>query len=513
MRPRAYLPILLLGAMACSSALKKDAGSDAGGSDAGNAGAPDGGGGDAGDGSARDVLSVDGIREMCDVRDFGAVGDGVALDTAAVQTALDHCTTATVSPGTYLVGPLFLRSNLTVDVQAGATLVASTNMADFTAGAARNGGVQPSIINGNNITMVTMKGSGTIDGSGAPWWAAADNAAAMNLDDPWRPYLIYVKHVTGFTLQDLHLQNSPKFHVLIESSSNVTVDGLTISAPADSPNTDGVDPKSSKHVTITNCNISVGDDNVAVTSSGSPSPTAADIIVENNTFGRGHGVSIGSPTSGGVGGMTVRHCTFTNTQNGIRIKTARDRGGEITGLVYDDLQMTGVTNAIYFTDYYPDIPKPGTDTAMPITGTTPNIHDLTISNVTATGGKRAGYMLGLPEQMIANIQLTNVNISAMNGLELRNTQGIHFSGSSITASTTPPLILDENAGFDGLDLGDGGVGEGGADDGGADDGGGTNADGGVTDAADEAGADAAVDAGAPPADGPDPDAAADVASD
>src|SRR4029077_14234722 len=130
-------------------------------------------------------------------------------------------------------------------------------------------------------------------------------------------------------------------------------------------------PKSCKHVLISGCRISTGDDNVAVTSAGGPSPTASDIVVRDCVFGAGHGVSIGSYASGGVGGMTVQHCTFQGTQNGIRIKTARDHSGEVSNLVYDDLQMTGVRNAIYLTEYYPDIPMAGTDAAQIVTMLTP----------------------------------------------------------------------------------------------------------------------------------------------
>jgi polygalacturonase len=121
-------------------------------------------------------------------------------------------------------------------------------------------------------------------------------------------------------------------------------------------------------------------------------------MVSDCVFGSGHGVSIGSPTSGGISGMTVQPCQYIGTSFGIRIKTARDRGGEITNLVYDDLQMTNVGNAIYFTAYYPDIPKAGADpTPMLVTATTPNLHDIVVSNVTATGGRHAGVLIGVPE--------------------------------------------------------------------------------------------------------------------
>jgi polygalacturonase len=390
-----------------------------------------------------------------DVRLYGAAGDGVQVDSFAIQRAIDTCAqskgTVLVPAGTYLIGPLFLRTNTTLELADGALLQASSDMDDFTAAAAQNGGIVPSIINGTNVNTIKLTGTGIIDGAGAPWWALQSMAEDTNAPDPFRPHLIYFKHVANVTVENVTLRNSPKFHVLLESSTSALFSNVTITAPRNSPNTDGIDPKSSTHVHITGCNISSGDDNVAVTSAGIPVPTAHDILVENCTFGAGHGVSIGSYASGGVGSMTVQHCTFSGTQNGIRIKSARDRGGNVSGLVYDDLQMTGVGNAIYFTEYYPSIPMPGTDTApATISFTTPHYHDITISNVTATGGRNAGVLIGVPESLIENIQLENVNITATNGLTLRNTRNVAFTGSSITVTSGTPLVMQENAAADGL---------------------------------------------------------------
>jgi polygalacturonase len=390
------------------------------------------------------------------VRAYGAVGDGVQDDTIAIQLAIDTCAKgggiAVVSAGTFLIGPLFLRTNLTLELDSGSLLQGTSDMGEYLAAASQNGGAVPSLINATNVNNIKITGTGTIDGAGAPWWAAQNAASAAGQPDPFRPLLMDIKAVNGFTMENVTLQNSPKFHVLLESSQNITITGVTITAPSNSPNTDGIDPKTCKHVMISGCNISVGDDNVAVTSAGSPSPTASDVTVTDCTFGAGHGVSIGSYTSGGVGSMTVQHCTFTGTQNGIRIKTARDRGGEMANLLYDDLQMTNVRNAIYFTEYYPDIPMAGTDTAAVVTFTTPSVHDVTISNITAVNSRSAGVLIGVPESPIHDITLENVNIQAQSGLTVRNSNGIHFTSSSITVTgaTATPLVMQENAVVDGL---------------------------------------------------------------
>jgi len=413
-----------------------------------------------GGGVTSNVLPISDPRPPCnadtDVRTYGAVGDGIQDDTVAIQAALDNCAkgggAAVVSAGTYLIGPLFLRTNLTLRLEAGSWLQGTSSMPQYVAAADQNGGAVPSLINATNVKNIKITGTGTIDGAGAGFWASVRAAAAANGTEPWRPHLMDIKNVDGFDMESVSLQNSPKFHVLLESSTNITITGVTITAPSNSPNTDGIDPKSCKHVRITGCTISTGDDNVAVTSAGNPVPTASDIVVSNCTFGAGHGVSIGSYASGGVGNMTVQHCTFTGTQNGIRIKTARDRGGDVSNLLYDDLQMTNVRNAIYFTEYYPDIPAAGTDDGATVSFTTPAYHDITISNVTATGSRSAGVMIGVPESPIHDITLENVNIQAQSGLTVRNANDIHFSSSSIsvTGAAATPLVMQENASVDGL---------------------------------------------------------------
>ena len=112
--------------------------------------------------------------------------------------------------------------------------------------------------------------------------------------------------------------------------------------------------------------------------------------------------------------------------------------------------MTNVKNAIYFTEYYPDIPDPDTDPAQMVTATTPAYTDIQIKNLTATGGSSAGVLIGLPESPITNVTFEDVTISAGSGLRVRNAHNVHFVRSSIVVTKDPPLVLQENALVDGL---------------------------------------------------------------
>ncbi len=230
---------------------------------------------------------------------------------------------------------------------------------------------------------------------------------------------------------------------------NVLITNVTILAPADSPNTDAMDPSACRHVLITKCRVDVGDDNIAIKSGHSvPAHAAAceDFVVSDCTFLRGHGVSIGSETAGGVKNLLVKNCTFDGTTSGIRIKTSREKGGTVEDLVYRDLTMTNVAIPINITCYYPKVPA--TDTAQPVTATTPHYRNIQIINLTTSGPKSAGFIVGLPESVISNITLENVHLTAKTGLTVRNATGIHFKNSTIKVETKPAVIA-QNAQMDG----------------------------------------------------------------
>lgn len=190
---------------------------------------------------------------------------------------------------------------------------------------------------------------------------------------------------------------------------------------------------------IRRCTIDVGDDNVAV-KSGKAMPgrsfACEDITVTDCTFLHGHGMSIGSETVGGVRNVKVERCTFKDTENGIRIKTPRGRGGTVENLRCTDITMTNVDSALTITCYYPKIPP--ADPAQPVTPQTPILKDIQITNLTATCPKEAGVIIGLPESLVSNVSLTNVRSSAQSGLTIRNAKAVQLE-----TQKGRPIVLDD----------------------------------------------------------------------
>jgi polygalacturonase len=404
-------------------------------------------------------FSVPTLARIYDVRQFGARGDGKAVDTAAIQKALDECGqagggTVRFPAGTYLSQPITLHSKTTLLLEQGATLKATDEPKDYLPASVtwedilqgRSKGPFANLINGKNLVDVTITGQGTIDGSGARWWAPAEEARRKvpGYTLP-RPNLIRIIGCKGLKVTGVTLQNSPKFHLVPDDCEDVLIENVTILAPEGAANTDAIDLTMSRRVTITKCLIDVGDDNVAI-KAGKKMPgrefKCEDLTITDCIFKHGHGLSIGSETAGGVRNLTVKRCSFEDTQNGLRIKSPRGKGGKVENLVYEDITMKNVEGAITFICYYPKIPK--ADTAQVVTAETPSFRNIRIRNLTATSTRAAGVIIGLPESPVSNVVLENLQITAATtGLAIRNAKGIQLKTVRVTAKEGPPIVVED----------------------------------------------------------------------
>ena len=415
------------------------------------------------------LLSLPVSGATFNVRDLGAVGDGRTFDTSAIQKALDDCReaggTVEFPAGIYLSQPLALHAKTTLQLDTGAVLQASTNQVDFmkTPGdwlKAGNGGGFISFITGKDLADVTITGGGVIDGGGAVWWGEAEKARQVRPGYTLpRPNLISLDRCRNVRLEDITLRNSPKFHLVPSDCDDVVVSNVTILAPEHAANTDAIDP-SGHRILITRCTLDVGDDNVAI-KAGRKVPgrdfESEDITVTDCPFRHGHGMSIGSETAGGVRHVTVRNCTFANTENGLRIKSDVRRGGLVENISYENITMSNVVPAITFTCIYQgssarDAKQAPAENAAssPKSGLhLPVYRGIRVANLTATCTHAAGLILGLPESCISNVVFENVNISAVSGFQIRNAQGVQFKNSVVSVVQGDAFVA-QNASVSGL---------------------------------------------------------------
>ena len=327
--------------------------------------------------------------------------DERALDTDRIQHALDTCAAgkavvlrARGKKDVFLTGPIALRTGVTLVVDANTALVASRDprLYDLTPGscgvlAERGHGCKPLIV-GEGIQHSGVMGEGSIDGRGGAkllgqnvsWWDLAHQAKIADKQQNV-PELISLRHADEFTMYKITLRNSPNFHVGVNETDGFTAWGVKIMTPKTARNTDGIDPVSSRNVTIAYCSIHAGDDDISVKSN--KAGPSSNISILHNHFYTGHGMSIGSATSGGVNHMLVEDLTIDGADNGIRIKSDRSRVGLVHDLVYRDVCIRDTRNPLVFTPLYTTF---GGD-QLPIYKdiTLDNIHILTAGSYTFLG--------------------------------------------------------------------------------------------------------------------------------
>jgi polygalacturonase len=369
--------------------------------------------------------------------DFGAIGNGQTLNTAAFKKAIAAVEKVgggklVVPKGVFRTAPFALCSNLDLHLEAGAVIQAPDtfealglpNPASFKTQAEADAvyKVPDPLITGKNLHDVAITGAGTIDGSGAHWWAwserAMRNAAAAGQPGRVvfrRPHLVTFNDVQRLLVADITLTNSSMFHLVPKAITDLTIERVKVRAPFDNsaPNTDAIDPGPVTRAWIHHCDIDTGDDNIVIKSGGT------DILIEDCTIKHGHGISIGSETIAGVHGMLVRRCTFDGTDNGIRIKSMRGAGGLVENVRYTELTMKNVPNPIVLQLDYVDNNRPdfkGDPTKIPA------IRNILIDRVTIEGARNAGLIHGIPDSPITNLTLRDVTVTAEYDFDVKDSE-------------------------------------------------------------------------------------------
>ncbi|MCV9877827.1 glycoside hydrolase family 28 protein [Brenneria izbisi] len=439
-------------------------------------------------GSATAASAVKFPDKVCDVTQYGAQGHRlqIALNTASFQQAIDDCAaagggTVYVPAGNYLVDPLFLKSNIRLDLAKNATIVASTEEAAYRAteknryAEAENGWLPfISIADAENVAIT---GEGTIDGQGAVWWERwrANIRATGKKGGTDRPRLIYITRANNVLVEGVTLTNSPSFHVVMRYARDVDVNGTRILSPWHAPNTDAIDPIDSQNIRITNNYIDCNDDHIAIKAekpdSRFPDGVVDNIYIANNILRQGRGISIGSETSGGVNNVLVENNQFEGSMYGIRIKTLRGKGGEVKNITYRNTKMVDVEVPLVFAGYYKAAPivqaevdkmlaaggftlgeqiyPPDSDPEQPFNKyKTPHFSNVTIENLTSTGkSKAAAYIIGVPEAPLSGFHFDNVRIDADKGIRVRNAE-LQTKGLTLNVKQGPAMLLDKGAKVD-----------------------------------------------------------------
>ncbi|KVH98799.1 Glycoside hydrolase, family 28, partial [Cynara cardunculus var. scolymus] len=372
------------------------------------------------------------ITSEIDVTAFGAIGDGITDDKLALQDAWNVACSSTgnlmLPSGNFLVGPTTFRGPCkpkTMVVNVIGTVKAIprkdwNNEAD-------------TWLNFEHVENLIITGPGQFEGQGdSGWW---DCEKTNNCET--NPTALGFHHCNGVKLIKVTSKNSPKNHISINACDGAIVDNVTLIAPKESPNTDGIDISATNGVHVNGGTIQTGDDCIAINGGSS------NIHIDGLFCGPGHGVSVGSLGRNGktdiVRNVTVINTTFTATQNGARVKTVPGGSGLADDITFSNITMVAVENPIILTQFY--CPHKQCNDIPPVV----HVSDVTFKDIHGTSSKpdAINILCSKSPESCTGITLEQINIGAAN-LAQRVVSNCHNTRVQTIGVVSPPIICTIN---------------------------------------------------------------------
>lgn len=436
--------------------------------------------------------------------DFGAVCDGVTLNTEVFAKAIDHLSgqgggTLHVPDGVWVTGPIELKSNINLNLSEGAIISFDPNPDLYPMRRVIYEGFEAwrrqSPITGTGLENVAITGKGIIDGNGNRWrpvkktqmtkdewtnltakggvirpagdteeWFPSEaflegkkngnrrreytKEEADSYKQYLRPVMLHLVQCKNVMLKGVTFQNSPAWNLHPLMCENLILDGVNVRNPYFSHNGDGMDIESCRNVIICRSTLDVGDDAICIKSGKDEEgrkrgiPTENVIVRDCRVFHGHGGFVVGSEMSGGVNNISVENCQFTGTDVGLRFKSTRGRGGVVKNIFINNISMVDITgDAITFDLYYWTFGK-GPQGVPPVDEGTPQFKDITISNVTALNSGKALKFNGIPEMPIENITVSNSIFTAREGGLLSESKNILFNDVLIRPDSGPAMTIN-----------------------------------------------------------------------
>lgn len=407
-------------------------------------------------------------------------GDGRTKHTEKIQQAINDLSEKgggklVVPAGTWLTGPIKLKSNINLHISKGAILLFSPDINDYpiikTTYEGQPAERHQSPITAENCTNIAITGQGIIDGNGQAWrplkkekvtnsqWKRlTGNGGFFRRPDLWapaekdlaRPVMVHLLGCKRILLEGVIFQNSPAWNIHPELCEDFIMDGVDVRNPSYAQNGDGLDLESCKNCIIVNTTFDVGDDGICLKSGKDEAgrkrgKATENVLIDGCTVYASHGgFVIGSEMSGGVRNIKCSNCQFAGTDIGLRFKSCRGRGGIVENIWVEDIAMINIlADAIRFNLYYggksaveeleDGTKRPARIEPEELSEKTPSFRDIHVKNITCTGANRALYFNGLPEMPVKRITLENVHIASDEPGELVYCEDISMKNVKINA--------------------------------------------------------------------------------
>ena len=438
------------------------------------------------------------------IANYGAKADGITLNTASIQSAMEACSkngggVVLIPDGLWLTGPIVFKNNINLHLTRGALLLFSKDFDQYPLIATYFEGLQAvrcqSPISAKKVENIAITGNGIINSNGDAWryvkkgkltesaWKKLNlSGGVLNSDknvwypsqksllgdtekendivsnrktlsdyepvkDYLRPNMLSFIECKRILLQGVTFENSPAWGLHPLLCEDLTVQNIQVRNPSYAQNGDGIDIESCKNVLVENSTFATGDDAICIKSGkneqGRKRGVATEnVVIRNCVVYEAHGgFVIGSEMSGGVRDIYVTNCTFIGTDIGLRFKTGRGRGGIVENIFVSDIKMKDIIGeAVKFDMYYGRENRNTTDARFPVNEGTPQFRNFYISNVYCNGSERAMSIRGLPEMSIKNISFDNVIIQAENGIDCTDADSLYFSNMELMIKNNNPVI-------------------------------------------------------------------------
>jgi hypothetical protein len=346
-----------------------------------------------------------------DVRVYGATGDGVALETASVQRAIDKAHAngggmVTVPAGTYRIGTLILKDHVELHLESGATLLGSPDIRDY----ARVDQRFPSRTNGlyakyfmifaEGASDISITGPGTIHGNGLNNFQTGD---PQNM----RPFMIRLVQCKNITLRDLHLLEAANWTLHLLGCRDVTIDGIVIETGADA-NRDGLDIDCCQRVSVSNARFSTGDD--AIVLKATSDVTCQDIAITNCLIRtRASAIKTGTESNGGFRNITVSNCVIKSVPVHAGIELMTVDGGTLQNVLIENVAMDSVATPFFIRVGIRARPY----TAGQYVNRIEDARDISLRDISVTNAKLPSSIMGLHDRTIKNVTVSGYTVRSV----------------------------------------------------------------------------------------------------